>query len=567
VQENASRRRRSDLSEDDLRKQLATAAEVGLPPRKLPALIRAYQVDFEGSTALSGRINFDPSILLKYFPQAEALPIRYAPGCQLGPKEAATLGVLARKLHAYLDLIAPLDQNGKRTEPNRLREALRQERRGKRPEWLRAEAVPTMLQILMPEDATLRLMLVDMLADIEAKPATVALAQRAVFDLSPEVRQAAIDGLRDRPRAEYRPVLVDALRYPWPPVADHAADALVALEDREAAPLLVALLSKPDPAAPYTAGKKGTAIRHVVRVNHLANCLLCHAPAVKSEDPVVGVDPVQQLPPGSGGGGGGGGRRWSGGGGGGSLLIRADVVFLKQDFSVAFPVGVPGIAVQGLRFDYLVCNRPLTRAELTAWKQQPPPDPVAYPQRDATLFALRALTGKDVGPTTEAWLELFPNADGEADGVRLSDALLRASPERRDQLLARYRDAKDDRTTVGLACAIPRLEGKLQAKAREVLVERLSRLPADQLRTRLQDDDDELSHAAALACVRKADKELVPDLIGLLVAPEPEVADGAHEKLRRLTGKDFGPGADAGQDERVAAATEWQKWWRQHAAP
>jgi hypothetical protein len=545
------------------------APEVGLPRTVLKPLVRSYQTDYGNGDTLSGRINFDPFLLVRQFPRARTLPIRPGSECQLPPNEAVTLGALAKKLHVYLDTISPKDKNGKRAHPTLVREALRDERRGKRPEWLRAEAVPAMVQILMAEDVPLRLVLVDMLADIDAKPATVALAQRAVFDLSPLVREAALAALRSRPRADSRPVLVAALRYPWPPPADHAAEALVTLEDKDAAPLLVALLGKPDPAEPFSTGKKGTAVRHLVRINHVANCLLCHVPAVSSEDPVVGVDPQAQLPRGA------GNKATPGGGWGGSqpqspaqsLLIRADVQFLRQDFSVSFPAGVPGVAMDIVRFDYLLCTRPLTRSEYKTWKQQPPPDPTAYPQRDATLFALRALTGKDAGPTTDAWRQLFPNADDEAEGARLSEALLKAAPAQRGMLLVRWRDAKEERYTAGLARAVPLLPAALQARAREMLVERLARLPADQLRDRLQDDDVELRHAAALACARKADKELVPDLIGLLLAPEPEVAAGAHHSLQRLTGKDFGPKADAGPEECGAAAAEWQAWWRRQATP
>ena len=56
-----------------------------------------------------------------------------------------------------------------------------------------------MTQILMAEDVPLRLILVDMMADIPGKAATIRLAQRAVYDLSPEVRKAAIEALRERP--------------------------------------------------------------------------------------------------------------------------------------------------------------------------------------------------------------------------------------------------------------------------------------------------------------------------------------------------------------------------------
>src|SRR5262249_4808835 len=159
--------------------------------------------------------------------------------------------------------------------------------------------------------------------------------------------------LRDRPRADARPVLVRALRYPWPVAADHAAEALVALEDREAAPLLVAQLGQPDPAAPYETGKGRVYVRQVVRRNHPGNCLLCHAPSTGGEGAVLGPDPSVNIPRGGGGG-------WSSGPSVFQpLLVRADVQFLRQDFSVSFPVGVPGVAVGGLRFDYLVRTRHL----------------------------------------------------------------------------------------------------------------------------------------------------------------------------------------------------------------
>jgi HEAT repeat protein len=555
-------RRLSDRTEDDLRNQLLAAPEFGVPLAVRQAMVRAYRTRYRTDATVTAAVTFDPFTLLQHFPPAAELPVRSGANCQLGAKEGATLGVLARKLHAYLDLIAPKDANGERTRPTQLREVLRQERRGnKRPEWLRPEAVPAMLQILMAEAVPLRLILVDLLAEIPARPAAVALAQRAVFDLSPEVRRAALAALRDRPPAESRAVFLDALRYPWAAAADHAAEALVELEDREAAPLLVPLLDKPDPLAPYAA-RGGLTVRQVVRVNHVANCLLCHAPAVGGEDPVVGVDPfVNVPPPQTGGGRWGGGRSGGGGGGGGggqlpagwagsrsSLLVRADVQFLKQDFSVSYAAGVPGVAVQGVRFDFLVRTRPLTAAEARAWKQQPRTDLPASRHREAALFALRGLTGKDLGPATAAWRELFPHADALAEGRRLSDALVRASPEQREQLLVRYRDAKGDRYTEGLAYAVPQLTGKLQTQAREALVERLARLPAELLRERLEDDDAELRRAAARACVRKADPELVPDLIGLLQGPEPDVAAGARAVLQRLTGKEFGPPADRGSE-------------------
>src|SRR5262249_29981030 len=148
--------------------------------------------------------------------------------------------------------------------------------------------------------------------------------------------------------------LLDGLRYPWAPAADHAAEALVALNDREAIPPLAELLGGPDPAGPaplafhdidrahlayhnidpaQLAAAPGSpepwrspavalderqgggrrtrlmadpgglpqsikasdgevyAVREVVRVNHLRNCLLCHPPSLADGDMVRGAVP------------------------------------------------------------------------------------------------------------------------------------------------------------------------------------------------------------------------------------------------------------------------------------
>src|SRR5262249_12955754 len=140
---------------------------------------------------------------------------------------------------------------------------------------------------------------VDQLSQIDGPRASVALAQRAIFDLNPEVRKAALEALRDRPRDEYRQVFLDGLVYPWSVVADHSAEALVALELRDAVPGLVALLDAPDPTLPFEKPGAGTVVREVVRVNHLKNCLMCHAPSFAQDDKVRGFVPpsTQPLPP------------------------------------------------------------------------------------------------------------------------------------------------------------------------------------------------------------------------------------------------------------------------------
>src|SRR5262249_4055473 len=125
--------------------------------------------------------------------------------------------------------------------------------------------------------------------------ASAALAQRAMVDLSPEVREEAVKALMKRPAEDVRDLLVAGLRYPWAPVADHAAEALVALGDKEAVPLLIQMLKEPDPRAPFfvSEGEARTPVVHeVVRINHLKNCVLCHSPSFAQTDLVRGAIPV-----------------------------------------------------------------------------------------------------------------------------------------------------------------------------------------------------------------------------------------------------------------------------------
>src|SRR5262249_26432000 len=155
-----------------------------------------------------GSTNFEPDVLLHQRPDLGGLPVRNGRACRISEAAAANLQRLAQKLHAYLASVAPADFRGKRLHPALPPEALRKEKRGKRPEWLRVEALPPLRQLLRHEDEPLRLPLVELLAEIHEPPASVALAQRAVFDLSPEVRAAAVRALAGRPADDYRAMLL-----------------------------------------------------------------------------------------------------------------------------------------------------------------------------------------------------------------------------------------------------------------------------------------------------------------------------------------------------------------------
>jgi hypothetical protein len=192
-------------------------------------------------------------------------------------------------------------------------------------------------------------------------------------------------------------VLLDGFRYPWAPVAAHAAETLVALDDRAALFRLATLLDEPDPSEPVCNGDKKWVVREVVCVNHLRNCLLCHAPSTAVSDPLRGIVPVpgERLP-----------RVYYSSQRGD--FVRADVTYLRQDFSLMQRIAKPGRWPEWQRFDYLVRTRELTADELAAHREKPRPSRfVSYPQREAVRFALRELTGMDAGEEAADWQEVL----------------------------------------------------------------------------------------------------------------------------------------------------------------
>src|SRR5262249_12365570 len=163
--------------------------------------------------------------------------------------------------------------------------------------------------------------------------------------------------------------------------------------------------------------------------------------------------------------------------------------------------------------------------------------------------ALRGLTGKDAGKTTEAWRQLFPRAELDVEAAKLADELLQAPAAKRDAVLTKLREGQGVVYTVALAEAIPSLKRPFQEKAREALVERLTRMTAATLRDKFQDEDIEIRQAALQACVRKEDKGHIPDLLALLEDENPLVGQMALAGLKSL----------AGQDLDTPAA--WREWW------
>jgi hypothetical protein len=299
--------------------------------------------------------------------------------------------------------------------------------------------------------------LVSYLNGVAHAEATRALARLAIFSAEEEVRQAAVDALKVRRERDYTDILLQGLRYPLPTVAQRATDAIVKLERKDLVPELVAFLDEPDPRAPVARQVKDQPVqmvRELVRINHHRNCVLCHAPgnnvsatpgqitevmtsgvgapaidvekiADKVNDKELRVRIVSEMKA---------GKRMMFAvapfpltaqvpipsdplptpqeGYSNSIpdiLVRIDVTYLRQDFSVfqKVPDAHPWPEMQ--RFDFLVRSRVVTDKEAQSVKEELDKREAGgqRPYRQAALLALRELTGRSAEPNTDAWRRLL----------------------------------------------------------------------------------------------------------------------------------------------------------------
>jgi hypothetical protein len=368
------------LPEEALRWQLREVPEVALDQG-----LETSRLLFAAAAASRGSSYPGPAAVLGSRPALSGLPFLRAGSCRLSEEAAEDLGTLSEALHGHLRTCTAGDGPDARTDTDRLRQLLAEERAG-RAQWRGPEAVPTLVQVLQAEDTRVRLLLVDLLGDRDDPRTMEALVGRALFDVSAEERQAAVRALTRRPPRAYRGLLLAGFRHPWPPAAAHAAEAFVALGDKGAVPRLEELADEPAPGLPApVAGRAGpVAVREMVRVNHLANCLLCHPPSLDRKDPVRGVIPVPGRSP---------GPRVYYQGDAADLFVRADLTFLRQDFSLPQPVADPPKAWPAAqRFDYLVRVRPPTAADW--WRARDGAERLTRGYQTAVRFALRELTGE-----------------------------------------------------------------------------------------------------------------------------------------------------------------------------
>ena len=85
------------------------------------------------------------------------------------------------------------------------------------------------------------------------------------------------------------------------------------------------------------------------------------------------------------------------------IVVRVDITYLRQDFSLLLkvPDAYPWPEMQ--RFDYVVRSRVVTEQEATALQEELARRQANSPYREAALTALRRLTGLDAGRSAQAW--------------------------------------------------------------------------------------------------------------------------------------------------------------------
>jgi hypothetical protein len=372
------------------------SVELDLP--SLPDIAKeaaAHFVDGRENTRLL-ILSESPSIveLASRHSELAGLPFRRGAACRKSADEAKLIKDFSLPLHRFTDMIEKQrsmaiekfgfdEPNGMEDRKSKLATTLSKFlNRGSLRE---KDQSSILVQMLQPFGQSVRMPLVKYLSEIKTASATVALAERAIYDLSPTIRKSACEALRTRPRAEYYQLLLDGLRYPWAPVAFHTAQALVALDDRQSLPHLDELLGAPDPTLPIKNQKGEWVKTELVRINHLRNCYLCHAPSTDKDDLVRGVVPIpgEPLP-----------RIYYNRPVGN--FVRADVTYLKQDFSVTQQVATKTKTdrwPEFQRFDYVARTRPATDEEIADVRKlgSAAEQPVDYPQRLAVMFAIEGL--------------------------------------------------------------------------------------------------------------------------------------------------------------------------------
>jgi hypothetical protein len=160
--------------------------------------------------------------------------------------------------------------------------------------------------------------------------------------------------------------------------------------------------------------------------------------------------------------------------------------------------------------------------------------------------------------------KITPTAAAKMSVDDLLSALPGADSAGQEAALAELHDRKGGEATLALGDAIAKVEGDLQAKARDLLVKRLSRLTAKNVAAYLTSEAGlEVRIAAAKAAAGKDYPELTGELVAVLQeVNNKELADAAHGSLTKISGQNFGPFVGARTDQRFVTAGKWKTWWQ-----
>lgn len=144
--------------------------------------------------------------------------------------------------------------------------------------------------------------------------------------------------------------------------------------------------------------------------------------------------------------------------------------------------------------------------------------------------------------------------------IKLADTLCQGGPRTREELIENFKTEKDVEFTEALAIAAAKLTGDWQAKVREALAIRLTRMTAATLTDYLHDPNREIRRAAALACGTKESKAHIHELIRLLADDDSLVVQAARASLKRITGLDHGPDIGVAPKDRITSVLAWRAW-------
>ena len=331
--------------------------------------------------------SFEPlKAMLQHRDDLQGLPLVMNEDCHMDQERSQTMDSVSRTVGPILNRFDRFASRNANLHPTARRQMLESQITNVKSHFPRMsdspQALLTIDQMLQIEDPKIRTELVKLLEESRSPMSASLLACYAKFDLSSKVRTLATSALSGFPRSFYREKLIEGMRYPWPEAAKHSAEALVRLNDVESIPVLVEMLKEPDPRVPRE--REGRYVKkELVAINHLKNCMLCHADSQRDTD--RGRAPVptweEPLP-----------RTYYNFRSPGLLMARADITYMRQDFSVVQEVKDAKPWPKHQRFDYVVQNRELSQEEYQQLSEQITMDSNEYEQ--AIVFALRMLTGK-----------------------------------------------------------------------------------------------------------------------------------------------------------------------------